>query len=80
MSKRPVTVLLDDTLEERLNNRRRVGLGRIRSFSDVTREVLIRGLDSLDREQLPASIANAPTFLAAARGTNDNNGGAPECA
>ncbi|WP_438040936.1 hypothetical protein [Sorangium sp. So ce128] len=79
MSKRPVTVLLDDEVEARLH-RRRVSRDRIRSFSDVTREALIRGLDVMDREHLPASIASTPTFLAAASGTNDNNGGAPECA
>lgn len=77
MSKRAVTVLLDREIEQRLNSRR-VGPKRIRSFSDVTREALIRGLDAMERE--PASIASTPTFLAAACGTNDNNGGAPECA
>ncbi|WP_434048057.1 MULTISPECIES: hypothetical protein [Sorangium] len=49
-SKRPVTVFLDNALEERVNARRIAGK-RIRSFSDVTREALAKGLDLLEQCQ-----------------------------
>ncbi|WP_438015005.1 hypothetical protein WMF18_29510 [Sorangium sp. So ce315] len=49
-SKRPVTVVLDDSLEERVNTRRVTGK-KIRSFSDVAREALAKGLDVLEQCQ-----------------------------
>ncbi|WP_437301199.1 hypothetical protein [Sorangium sp. So ce426] len=76
MSKRGVTVFLDDELENRVNQRRVAGK-RIRSFSAVTREALSRGLDVLEQEQrnelAVAAISSAPRFSA-----NNNAGGAPE--
>jgi Arc/MetJ-type ribon-helix-helix transcriptional regulator len=64
MKKRPVTVVLDDGIEQRITARRAAGK-RIRSFSDVTREALSKGLDALDQEP-PAnqSISSATRFVA----------------
>ncbi|WP_438020702.1 hypothetical protein WMF18_17210 [Sorangium sp. So ce315] len=72
-SKRPVSVFMGDELEQRLHARRIAG-GRIRSFSDVAREAMEKGLDVIERE------ARSPTLGAPRYSANNNAGGAPECA
>jgi predicted component of type VI protein secretion system len=53
MSKRTRTVVVDDALEERVNTRRVAGK-KIRSFSDVAREAMAKGLDVLEQERQSA--------------------------
>jgi hypothetical protein len=91
MSKRGVTVYLDDELEKRVN-KRRVSGERIRSFSAVTREALFRWLDVLEQAQQsdPAVQRSNPSEVHAAKAVvissaphghaiaNNNAGGAPE--
>jgi hypothetical protein len=73
MSNRSASVWLDDELERRINARRITPGGRIRSFSVVAREALIKGLDALDREgPRVANISTHPAFSAASD--------APKCA
>lgn len=73
MSNRSASVWLDEELERRINTRRITPGGRIRSFSVVAREALIKGLDALEREgSRVASISTHPGFNA----TSD----APKCA
>jgi hypothetical protein len=74
MSNRSASVWLDDELERRINARRITPGGRIRSFSVVAREALIKGLDALDREgpSRVAAISTHPAFNAASD--------APKCA
>jgi hypothetical protein len=63
---------MEDELERRLHARRVIG-GRIRNFSAVAREALIKGLDVLDQEGASvAAISTRPSFNAAT--------GAPKCA
>ncbi|WP_437590462.1 hypothetical protein [Sorangium sp. So ce1000] len=50
MSKRYVTIYLDDALERRVNARRVIG-SRIRSFNAVTCEALAKGLELLEQCQ-----------------------------
>lgn len=50
MSMRGVTVFMGDALERRVNGHRVDG-GKIRSFSDVAREAMEKGLDVMDRER-----------------------------
>ncbi|WP_437600303.1 hypothetical protein WMF28_01915 [Sorangium sp. So ce590] len=49
-SKRPITMVLDAALEDRVNTRRVIGK-KIRSFSDVAREALAKGLDVLEQDR-----------------------------
>jgi hypothetical protein len=56
---------MGDELEQRIHARRIVS-GRIRSFSAVAREALIKGLDALDQEgSRAAAISTHPAFSTA---------------
>ena len=50
MSMRGVTVFMGDALQRRVNGHR-VDVGKIRSFSDVAREAMEKGLDVMERER-----------------------------
>ncbi|WP_437731284.1 hypothetical protein [Sorangium sp. So ce1335] len=54
MSKRPVSVFMGDALERRVHRHRAHG-DKIRSFSDVAREAMEKGLDVMDRERAASS-------------------------
>ncbi|WP_437714952.1 hypothetical protein WMF45_00185 [Sorangium sp. So ce448] len=64
-SKRPVSVFMGDALERRVN-RHRIGGDKIRSFSDVAREAIEKGLDVMEREQQSACPGTASGAHAAA--------------
>ncbi|WP_437983734.1 hypothetical protein [Sorangium sp. So ce117] len=58
-SKRPVSVFMGPELERRVS-RHRIGGDKIRSFSDVAREAMEKGLDVMERERRSQAEAGSP--------------------